>query len=75
MVPHKLDSGQVYNPVSIDSIGIKNNATNHNLLHKLFSEGLFTNLPSDLVYMYYSVSVIATIIGHITFQSATITRK
>jgi len=52
MVPQKLDSGLVYNPVSIDSTGIKTNATNDNLLQKLFSEALFTNLPSDLVHMY-----------------------
>jgi len=63
-----LGSGPADNRVSTIAIGIKTKASHHNLLRELFAR-LFTQPPSDLAHVQYSLCGIATIIGHSEYQN------
>jgi len=64
----KLGSSLADNRVSTIAIGIKARESHHNLLQELFSQ-LFTQPPSDLAHVQYSLCGIATIIRHLEYQS------
>ncbi len=68
LFPCELGSGPADNQVTTTALGIKTKACHHNLLRELFSQ-LFTNPPSDIAHMQFTLSGIATIIGHAEYQT------
>jgi len=64
----ELSFGLAENRVSTDVFRIKNNAIHQNLLQKLFSR-FFTKPPNQLTCVQFSLSKIATIIGHTEYQT------